>query len=406
MPKETENQQSVSDRVIAEFNQIIKKFPDSSEFLGKDLIYPEPKKRWFGTRKKLDVTEIRDEVQKFTEKEGVTRAREMINKKMKQYPYSADLNALRAIQLYNDLSRSGLNQNKMDALYDPLVMIGKALHNGGTSIYNANWFMTIYLKYLEIIKERLAREYRYGLHHADPDVRSASERLYQKILKIPRMMQVKGQLAGLTNLNVKLKGTSIITENISIMDLKLACQAVAGKNPTKTIGAGKPANSVVYVTLILNSLFARIPILKESVANILKHIPDLNRDLILQKQMIISSSRTNDFLLAVAAGNKEQAKSIASKLYLQCIQNITYYLENALLKQQYEADPFIKAAWIAKEARPFFDADTNRERLRKGTECLDVILGSRCQHKGSLERATKYQAEVRAILADQDWMKE
>jgi hypothetical protein len=400
-----ENQQSISNRIIGEFNRLMTRFPDSPEFLGKNITYPEPKKRLFGNKKLIDVSNIREEVQKFTEKEGVTKSRELINKKMKQFPYSADLNALRAIQMYNDLSQSGVSQNKLDGLYEPLVMIAKALHNGGNCIFNANWFMTIYLKYMDILRERLAREYKFGIHHADSDVRSSAERLYLKILKVPRMMQIKNQLSGLTNLNVKLKGTSMITESISILDLKLACQAVAGKNPTKKIGDGKPANSVVYVTLVLNSLFARIPILKEMVAGVLKNIPDLNRDLILQKQMIINSGGVNDYLLAVASGNKPQAKDIANKIYKQSLQNINYYLENALLKQQYEADPFMKAAWIAKESTELFDADVNRERLQKASELLNIILGSRCQHQGSLERATAFQADVRTIMADHGWMK-
>jgi len=403
MPKSSDSQQNVSARIITEFNRIIDRFPDSPQFLGKDIYYPEPKKRLFGGKKTLDVSEIREEVQKFTEKEGVTKARDLINKKMKLHPNSPDLQALKAIQLYNDVSRSGIGQNKMDLLYDPLVMISKALYNGGSNIYNANWFMTIYLKYLDIIRERLGREYRFGLHHADSDVRKSADLLYQKLLKIPRMVQVKTQMAGLKNLNLKLKGTAIVTQNISIMDLKLACQAVAGNNPTKSIGEGKPANSILFITLTLNSLFARIPLLSDSVTKVLKHIPDLNRDLILQKQMIINSKRTNDFLLAVASGNKDHARALANKLYKMSRQNIAYYLENALLKQQYETDPFIKTAWIAKESRELFEADINKERLNRAVECLNVILGSRCQHKGSLERATKYQADIKTILADKGW---
>ncbi len=401
----SENQQSITDRIVGEFNRIIDKFPDSPEFLGKNIIYPIPKKRLFGNKKILDVSDIRSEVQKFTEREGVTKSRELITKKMKQYPHSADLHALKAIQLYNDSSQSGANQNKMDALYDPLIVIAKALHNGGNCIFNANWFMTIYLKYMDIIRERLAREYKFGIHHADSDVRGSAERLYLKMLKVPRMMQIKNQMSGLTNLNVKLKGTSMITANISIVDLKLACQAVAGKDPKKMIGPGKPANSIVYVTLVLNSLFARIPILKEMVVGVLKNIPDLNRDLILQKQMIINSGGVNDFMLAVAAGNKPLAKDLANRIYKQSLQNINYYLENALLKQQYEADPFMKAAWIAKESTELFDMEVNRERLNKANECLNIILGSRCQHTGSLERASAYQADVRTIMADHGWMK-
>ena len=405
MLKETENQQSVSSRIIGEFNRIIEKFPDSPKFLGKNIVYPAPKKSLFGGKKRLDVTDIREEIQKFAEREGVTKSRELISKKLKQFPYSADLNALRAIQLYNDASQSGVSQNKLEALYDPLLIIAKALHNGGNSIFNANWFMTIYLKYLDTLRERLAREYKFGIHHADSDVRGSAERLYLKILKVPRLVQVKNQLSGLTNLNLKLKGTSIITENISILDLKLACQAVAGNNPKKTVGTGKPANSVVYVTLVLNSLFARIPILKDMVTGVLQNIPDLNRDLILQKQMIIHNGKVNDFLLAVASGSKPQAKNIANTIYKQSLQNVNYYLEHALLKQQYEADPFLKAAWIAKESTQLFDAEINRERLRKSFDFLNIILSSRCQHKGSIEKAISIQSNVSAIMAERGWEK-
>ena len=114
-------------------------------------------------------------------------------------------------------------------------------------------------------------------------------------------------------------------------------------NETKVITSGKPANSIVFVTFVVNSLFARVPILRELVNKNMKSIPDVNRDLILQKQMILSNGRVNDFQLAMAVGNKQLAKELADQLYKQSVRNVNFYLENAMLAQQYEVDPFFKS---------------------------------------------------------------
>ncbi|MBT7891889.1 MAG: hypothetical protein HN580_22930, partial [Deltaproteobacteria bacterium] len=68
-------------------------------------------------------------------------------------------------------------------------------------------------------------------------------------------------------------------------------------------------------------------------------------------------------------------------------------------------DPFLKAAWIAKESTQLFDAEINRERLRKSFDFLNIILSSRCQHKGSIEKAISIQSNVSAIMAERGWEK-
>lgn len=400
MEKKESSDQPITDRILNEFNNLLGMFPDSMQFLGKTLYYPQPKKTLFKKKALPDLSDIREEVKKFSEREGVTKARENINKRLKQFPYVADLHALKAIQNFNDLSQSGISQNKMDALREPLVTMTKALYNGGNSIFNTNWFMTIYLKYLEIIRERLSREYNFGTQHADPNVRKAAERIYLKILKVPRLMQIRANLTSLTQLSLKLKGSAFVAENITPHELRMACQAIAGKNETKVISSGKPANSIVFVTFVVNSLFARVPILRELVNKNMKSIPDVNRDLILQKQMILSNGRVNDFQLAMAVGNKQLAKELADQLYKQSVRNVNFYLENAMLAQQYEVDPFLKAGWITKESRELFETRVNKERYQQAAEFLDVIMSTRCQHKASLEVASNYLAEIKHLLTE------
>jgi len=402
MEKNDTSNQPITDRILKEFESLLGMFPDTVKFLGKSIYYPQPKKSLFKKKAPPDLSDIREEVKKFSEREGVTKARETINKRLKQFPYMADLRALKAIQTFNDLSQSGVSQNKMDALREPLVTMAKALYNDGVSIFNTNWFMTIYLKYLEIIRERLSREYNFGTQHADPNVRKAAERLYLKLLKVPRLMQIRTNLTSLTQISLKLKGSAFVTESISPHELKMACQAIAGKNETKVISSGKPANSIVFVTFVLNSLFARVPIMRELVNKNMKSIPDVNRDLILQKQMILSNGRVNDFQLAMAVGNKQLAKELAEKLYNQSVRNVNFYLENAMLAQQYEVDPFLKASWITKESRELFESRINKKRFQQSAEFLDVIMSTRCQHKASLEVASNYLAEIKHLLTESD----
>ncbi len=79
MEKKEVEQESVPERIIKGFSDCLAMFPDSVKFLGEDITYPRPKKRFFG-KKTPDLTELRAEVQKFSEREGVTNSREMINK--------------------------------------------------------------------------------------------------------------------------------------------------------------------------------------------------------------------------------------------------------------------------------------------------------------------------------------
>ncbi|MBU2648452.1 hypothetical protein KKI24_27345 [bacterium] len=399
MEKTKEIEGTVTEKIINRFDGLLKMFPDSPAFLGDDIDYPKPRRRFF-KKKRPDIIELRNDIQKFSELKRVTHSRDIISKNLKTFPDWADLHALKAIQQFSDLAQSGNTEDKLDTLVDPFVRITKALYNEGLSIFNTNWFITIYLKYLEVIRERLLREYEFSKNHAQPEVRASAERLHLKLLKIPRLLQIKNSLGSMTTLNAKLKDSSILSESITLAEFRMACQAIAAKNPSKLISDGKPANSIIFVMLTLNSLFARIPVLRELVNRNINHMPDLNRDLILQKQAIINIGNISDFLMAVALGKRDSAKEIANKIYSQSVRNVEYYLENSILKQPHEVDPFFKVAWIVKESRNIFEAHINKNRLKKAKEYIAIMLGGRCQHRASLEMAINYRNELNALMLE------
>jgi len=92
----------------------------------------------------------------------------------------------------------------------------------------------------------------------------------------------------------------------------------------------------MWVLLTFLLLFAKIPILKSHVSNTLSIIPDLNRDLILQKFMVLSMQTLTDFRLTFAIGDREKAKILASRLFNRSSELIKQYLEYAILTKSYE----------------------------------------------------------------------
>jgi len=145
-------------------------------------------------------------------------------------------------------------------------------------------------------------------------------------------------------------------------------------------------------------IFAKIPILKNLIKDTLKKIKDTSRDLILQKKMILNAQRVSEYQFAIARGDQKAASHIATIIYEKSLNTIKEYLENAILYKNFEVDPFIKAAWIAKDSHQLFTETTVKQHLEKGKELLDIVLGERCQFKGSYEAAKNLQAEILYLM--------
>ncbi|MCP4752590.1 MAG: hypothetical protein GY866_17010 [Proteobacteria bacterium] len=381
-------------------DQWLELFPDSPSFLGKEIYFPQSKRNGFRRKKIPDLNLLREKVHKFSEEGGIDNARYEINNLLKRYPYLPDAHAFKAIQTFNDALQSGTGPKKLNIVGRSLVGISKTLHNGGISIFNTAWFMTIYLKYLELLNERISREYGRLINHENRQARRLAVDLYQMLLQIPRLTQVKRNLGFLSMLNVKLKGSRIIAENISMKELSTACEQLGRRNENKTVGPGKTAGNIVFIMLVLNSVYSRIPILRKLVNDILVSIPDISRDLILQKHMIVNTGKVTDFQLAAAAGNTKLAKDLANSLYAEGMETIKEHLENAILTKTYEVDPFLKVAWIAKESGDLFNVNTNKKRLEQSLGLLSLMMQKQNRQKDTLEVATHLQGQIRFAISE------
>ena len=384
-----------------EIDRLASLIPDSPLFWGDDVTYPVAKKKlWNGlaSDKGPDISLIRDDVHSFSKGESLSKTRNILVKYLKKYPGNPDIHALKAIMMYNDLSQSSRTGDKVELMGEALQEIGKALHNGGGSIFNATWFMTIYLKYLELLGVKLSRRYKQYSHAQDRQINLSSEKLYHKLAKIPRLLQVRGNLRTLARLNVKLKGSSFITDPITPGEIQEACQAIASRKEKKIGKGGRPANSVIHVIMAIFSVFCRIPALENLVKEVLKNVPDVSQVLILQKQLLVNTGKTTQFHICLASGSHDQAKAIACDIYEKSSGLIKRHLKDSILFKQYEVDPYLKMAWVALESRHLFQVKERRERLNDALEKMTFLLDNRCQHGNSLKIANYYKHEIETAL--------
>ncbi len=404
--KDTRKTEEIDKRIqqkIDELQLLMKRIPGTPEFLGSDVLYPEKNTRsLLGPKKPPNISELREEVNRFAEQKELTNPRKKIKRLIKKFPYFSDLRALNGIQIFNDTSQSGLNERRLDVLEGALVEIAGALHNEGISIYNATWFIKVYLKYLELLKERVSREQSGIAGHFNWHIRKMSDDLQQKILLITSLLAVKDKLGGMVMLNTKLKGSVYISGCITKDEIRQACAAIQ-QDETKTIGIGKTANYVILVMVTLGLLFSRIPILRNLVKDILTTMPDVSKDLILQKSMIRNMISVTEFQLSLAGGDPEESRQLADKLFKNCVLLITQQMEFGNLTKPHEVDPFLKAAWVAKEANGLFNQTEYKKILVRSLKLLQRVMENQSQIKGSYELARQLQIEIGMIMTEWGW---
>jgi len=398
-----EDDESRIDLMVEDLRKLSRKIPLSPAFLGETIIYPRKTRGLrFGSDKLPNLVELRDEVNRFTEQQQLINPRKKIKKLLKKYPNYADLRALNAIQIFNDAAQSGLSEKKLDVLEIALVEMAKALHNDAVSIFNATWFIKIYLKYLEFLKERLTHDHSAIANHYHRKVRRVAEELHKNIIQVTSLISIKDKLGGIMMLNAKLKGAVYISSCITQEELKMACAALK-QDETKTVGVGKTANYVIFVIITLGLLFARVPVLENLVRELLTGMLDTSKDLILQKHMIGTMIRVTDLQLALASGDSAHSKEKAEKLFKRCLQIIGQHLEHTTLSKPHEVDPFLKAAWVVKESQGLFEKAEYKKMVMRSLTLLQKVLKNPGQVKGSYDLARQLSSEIREIAAHYGW---
>ncbi|MBU2511762.1 hypothetical protein KJ966_10500 [bacterium] len=389
-----------------EMQEMIKMFPDSPKFLGRAEYTIKKRPLSFISRRYPDISDLREIVNRFGNKGEIKDPRTQIRKLLKKYPAYPDLRALNAIQIFNDASQSGLDAKKIKVIQGSLREITRAMYNGGTSLFNINWFIKIYVRYIDALRDKYLHEYNACKNHFSKGIRSMAEDIHRKHLQLTVMASVKSKLSGLTLLNAKLKGSIYTVTSISNEEVKKACLAIKSEDGSRKVGeGGKTANNIIYIIMTINLLFARIPILDNLVKSYQRSIPDISRDIILQKVMVNNMRRVRDFQLSMAGGDLNESHDVANKMYLDNLDIIKQHLDHAILTKQYEVDPFLKAAWVIKESTGFFKEDEYKRRLESALKLIEVIFSKRVQVKSAHDLAKNLQDEIHYIMIENGWMK-
>lgn len=392
--------------ILDEMENLAKMFPGSPKFLGRAEYITRKRRLNIINRRYPDLAKLREDVKRFADQNELADPRPQIKKLLKKYPAFADLRALNAIQIFNDASQSGLDSKKTKVLQGALREITRALYNGGLSLFNINWFIKIYLRYLDSLRDKYQHEYNASKNHYLREVRLLADNINRKHLQLAVMLSVRNKLSGLTMLNAKLKGSIYAIGNISKEDVKMACVAIQHNDGMRKIGdGGKTANNILFIIMTLNLLFSRIPILNDLVKAYQRSIPDVTRDIILQKVMVNNIRNVTKFQLSMAGGDKNQTHDIARKMFLDCLDIIRGHLEQGILSKQHEVDPFLKAVWIAKESRGLYPDNEYRKKLESALKLIDIIIGKRVQVKGAYELARQLQDDIHYIMIENEWMK-
>ncbi len=410
---------------IARIQQLLKESPDSPDFLGKIKIsIPETKKGFFRRKKYPDLAKLRADLNVLTKDGKVdTHSRQKVRTDLKNYPEIPDLHVINAVYTYQDTPRiddvkaisrqaqDKLSEHQLAQLKRAIHEIVLAFHQGGLSIFNINWFMKIYIDYLNVYKTRLTHEYRGIIKNNDRESVTIAQKLRNKKGELTELQQIKARFGGLSKLGIKLNGTTYLSDFFSPMEIKRASAAFKAGELSKVIVEERRAGKIIFVHLSVLTLLAKVPILKYLVEDSLKSIPEEDRGITLRKGVVTTLMKVSEFEIAMNSGDKSKARDAANSLYRFCLETITNRLQGQIMRELYEVDSYLKAIWIVKSADGLFERTAYKKLLLQAYGHIKVVTSEQnaLQDKKRemvIDLVGKYTYQLDTIMDHYGWIGE
>lgn len=412
-----------ANELVHRIQLLLKECPDSPIFLGKrKLKVKERKKKLFRRKNYPDLTALRVDLNKLSANgKADILNRHKVRTDLKAYPEVPDLHVINAIYTYQDIprqdknaivsqiSQSKLNEAQLAQLKKAIDEIVMAFHNGGLNVFNVNWFIKIYIDYLNVYKGRLTYEYAAIEGRNDKQLVTIAKTIRAKQAALINLLSIKDKLGAISRLSRRLNGTTYLSESFDPIEIKKAVYAVQNGEPTKIIGQDRIAGKVVFVMITLLFLMARIPILKDLVESILTEIPDEDKAIQLRKRMVHTIILATEFEMAMAGEDKERARVAGDNLYGYCLATINHYTRSSVLKEQFEIDPYLKAIWIIKSADGLYTPQKYKEMLAQGYKLIETLSGDQNflkepHREAIVEIAKKYLYQLDTIMEYHGWL--
>ncbi len=416
-----------ANELVQKIQMLLKESPSSPEFFGKKKLTVQTKKKkkgFFKRRKYPDITTLRVDLNKLSDNgKPDVHNRQKVRNDLKNYPEIPDLHVINAIYTYQDIPRqdknaivSQLSQNKLNEvqlaqLKKAITEFVNAFHNGGLNIFNVNWFIKIYIDYLNVYKGRLTYEYSSIEGRNDKQLVELGKKIKGKQSEIISLMAIKEKLGGISRLSRRLNGTTYLSDSFDMLEIKKAAFAVQNREPTKTIREDRTAAKTMFVVITMLFLLARIPILKDLVESILIEIPDEDRPTQLRKRMVHTIMLITEYEMALAGEDKNKTRAAGDNAYGYCLATINNYIKGNVIREQFEVDPYLKAIWIIKSSDGLFSKQKYKEMLSQGYSMIETLSGEKNYLQEPLREtivdiASRYLYQLDAIMDYHGWLGE
>lgn len=407
------NQSNLTDResaalstreIIKQYKQLSKMLPFSSEFLGKKVSYGNQTRRFFRRSRGFDLGDMRADIARFAIRNEVCNSRKKLKKALQANPDNGDLHVLNGILTYCDTLGGSPLQGKSELLKSAVIEIAIAIHNGANSVFNMTWFIKIYMSYLSTLNGICKRLIFSAMRKNNREIERILPALQRECKQLQTLMSIKDNIDAHGKLRELVKRTFYLTANISDEELKQACVAYFQDDPRRVISKRKRASYILTIMNINAQLCAYIPMMKDFVLQIQEIIPDRNRELILKNRMVEMTLKTTEFNLATAGKNNDSARLLLEEICHHCRFTIREFLENAVISRSMEVDPFLKQAWVVREASNLsLDKYRYRQHLENAKKGLEVILGPRGQEApGVREYARSLMFDINKMISELD----
>ncbi|MDT8445667.1 MAG: hypothetical protein RRB13_02065 [bacterium] len=384
-----------------ELSDILGYFPYGPGFLGDKLIYAKEKKGLFSRKPNKDLSDLRREVNNFTNKQGLSQCRTEIKSLIKSYPTWGEVHALNAILVFNDAMQAGSQDlNKLKIIRDSLTELAKAMHNGSLSLFNVNWLMAMYTSYLGFLTDRLKRLNSAMMEISDPEMNRRKKELDQQLMMIRHLGVIQERQKGLRKLNSVLKKTGMFVKPLEPLMIGKAAQAYLQGGKEKTVGDERVKSGLILqMHFMLANLLGHAPIMSNLVKSMLDMVPEIHRDFVLQKRMVMANEGSIEFYLALGRNDTEHARALVDQLMLFHAETIAQNLNEALLDRPFMIDPILKMGYLIKDAQHIIRPDQLAAKAQKVLPYLRVLLSERCQVAGGSQVASVLIYDMQRILA-------
>jgi hypothetical protein len=368
-------------------------FPTTVAFFGNQAdFYPQKQRRFFRFSRRLpNLTPYRDILN--SEKRPDPALNQKIRSELvvlaARFPYSADLQALKAIQSYQDAQQSGLSDQKFTAVEAIAQNLGRAINTQAYSLNNLAWFLRVFIHYLELLKKRLLTGYQVR------DLKYSQAKRQLAVLHQQAIISQKEFEA----LYVKYEKTSFYSETIEQAEVLAAFEALRRGREKAPVGRfERPARVVQLIHLRLNLILARFPIFSPIIQQNIEATEGIVfRDRYLMNGMVTLSQMLNEYYLVLAKGDDEQQKTMLAEITQRCRENMAYLQENQSLNRDYEYDPLLKFALIAQENLKYpFHPQYKTNFLSQARLGLFKII-NRSQDPSAVRLANRFISEIEAI---------